>query len=243
MRDLILSLLIISITLSFNLGLVQPALYLKAGENMARFFSLLGLRADLLGEAWWAVVETFVMSLFGVASGGLAAFLLAPYASPLIVQPRLSWFVRAVASAVRTIPSVLWAIFFVILVGPGPAAGALALALYTATYLVKLFYEALETVDKELYDSLRAIGLRGLPLALALFVHVRRQVVSHVLFMLEYNVRTATILGFVGAGGVGYYILQYLSMLDYAAVTTYVVATIAFVVSIDAVSYLLRTRV
>lgn len=86
--------------------------------------------------------------------------------------------------------------------GPGPAAGALALALYTSTYLVKLFYEALEAVERELYDSLRAIGLRGLPLA-ALFTHVKRQVVSHVLFMLEYNVRTATILGFVGAGGVG----------------------------------------
>jgi phosphonate transport system permease protein len=56
-------------------------------------------------------------------------------------------------------------------------------------------------------------------------------------------VRTATILGFVGAGGVGYYILQYLSILDYAAVTTYVVATIVFVVAIDAVSYLLRRRI
>ena len=121
---------------------------------------------------------------------------------PLVASPRLSWAVRWVSSAVRSIPAVLWAVFFVILVGPGPAAGALALALYTSTYLVKLFYEALEAVERELYDSLRAIGLRGLPLA-ALFTHVKRQVVSHVLFMLEYNVRTATILGFVGAGGVG----------------------------------------
>jgi phosphonate transport system permease protein len=61
--------------------------------------------------------------------------------------------------------------------------------------------------------------------------------------MLEYNVRTATILGFVGAGGVGYYIQQYLLILDYAAVTTYVVATMVFVVGIDAVSYLLRRRI
>jgi phosphonate transport system permease protein len=105
---------------------------------------------------------------------------------------------------------------------------------------VKLFYEALEAVERELYDSLRAIGLRGLPLAVALFTHVKRQVVSHVLFMLEYNVRTATILGFVGAGGVGYYIQLYLSALDYAAAAPYVVATMVFVVAIDAVSYLLR---
>jgi len=234
--------LLLSAVLAIPLGLADAALYFKAYENANKFFSQLGFRWDLATEALEAVLETFVISLFGVALGGLVALPVAFMASPLIASPRLSWAVRWVSSAVRSIPAVLWAVFFVILVGPGPAAGALALALYTSTYLVKLFYEALEAVERELYDSLRAIGLRGLPLAAALFTHVKRQVVSHVLFMLEYNVRTATILGFVGAGGVGYYILQYLSILDYAAVTTYVATTIVFVVGIDAVSYQLRRR-
>ena len=61
--------------------------------------------------------------------------------------------------------------------------------------------------------------------------------------MLEYNVKTVAILGFVAPAAWGYYIQQYLSILDYAAVTTYVVATMAFVVAIDAVSYLLRRRI
>jgi len=243
MRGLVAILLAISAVLSAHLGLASPALYTKAVETAGRFLDLLGFRGDLLPEALDAVFETFVISLFGISLGGLLAFLLAPLSTPLVAPPGLSWAVRAASSAFRTIPAVLWAIFFVILVGPGPAAGALALALYTSTYLVKLFYEALEAVERELYDSLRAIGIRGLPLAAALFTHVRKQVVSHVLFMLEYNVRTATILGFVGAGGVGYYILQYLSILDYAAVTTYVVVTVVFVVAIDVTSYLLRRRI
>jgi len=243
MKGLVALHLLLSLALAFLLGLTNPALYVKAGENAVRFASLLGFRGDLLQEALRAVFETFVISLFGVSFGGLVAFLVAPYASPLVVAPNLSWAVRAASSAIRTVPAVLWAIFFVILVGPGPQAGALALALYTSTYLVKLFYEALETVDRELYYSLRAIGLRGVLLASALFTHVKRQIASHVLFMLEYNVRTAAILGFVGAGGVGYYILQYLSILDYAAVATYVATTVVFVVAIDSVSYLARSRI
>jgi phosphonate transport system permease protein len=87
------------------------------------------------------------------------------------------------------------------------------------------------------------MGLRGYTLAFALYTHIRRQIISSVLFMLEYNVRTASILGFVGAGGVGYYILQYLDILDYQAALTFVIAAIAIVAAIDTTSYTLRTRI
>jgi len=235
--------LITTAALAFALGLADPGTLAKAGANATRFAQMLGVRNDLWGDAISAAAETLVISVFGVSCGTLIAYALAPLASPLIAPKKLALALRLAANATRTVPAILWAIIFVILVGPGAKAGALALALYTSTYLAKFFYEALESVDRELYDSLRAMGLKGLPLALALYTHVRRQVVGSILFMLEYNVRTATILGFVGAGGVGYYILHYLSLLDYRATMTFIVATVAIVVAIDTSSYVLRTRI
>jgi phosphonate transport system permease protein len=161
----------------------------------------------------------------------------------VIVGSRLATLSRLLANVVRSIPAIFWAILFVILVGPGPRAGALALSLYTAAYLAKFFYEILESVDREHVNSLKVMGLSGLTLASALYAHTRRQVVSSILFMLEYNVRTATIIGFVGAGGVGYYILHYMNSLDYPAVITFIAVTTLFVIAIDTLSYLVRTRV
>ena len=103
----------LSAVLAIPLGLADAALYFKAYENAKEFFSLLGFRWDLATEALEAVLETFVISLFGVALGGLVALPVASMATPppLVASPRLSWAVRWVSSAVRSIPAVLWAVF------------------------------------------------------------------------------------------------------------------------------------
>ncbi len=240
---LMLPMLIITLILSHSLGLIDPGMWVKAGANIARFMPELGVRLDLVNDALLASYETLIMSLLGVSGGALIAYILAPLASPLIAPPRVAPIGRMVANAIRTVPAILWAIFFVILVGPGPRAGALALILYTSGYLAKFFYESLEAINREHYDSLRVIGLRGLPLAFALYSHAKRYIVSNILFMLEYNVRTATILGFVGAGGIGYYIVNYLNMLNYQAVLTFVIFTLVLVTAIDLASYIARSRV
>lgn len=235
---------VITLILTAPLGLLDLGLWFKASSNMAKFLmDDLGFRVDLIEDAFKAVYETLVISLFGVSSGTLIAYILAPLASPMIVGSRLATLSRLLANAVRSIPAIFWAILFVILVGPGPKAGALALALYTATYLAKFFYEILESVDQEHVNSLKVMGLSGLTLASAMYAHNRRQVVSSILFMLEYNVRTAAIIGFVGAGGVGYYISYYMSLLDYPAAITFIAVTMLFVIAIDTLSYLARTRV
>ncbi|MEM4845298.1 MAG: ABC transporter permease subunit [Acidilobaceae archaeon] len=235
--------LILSIILAFQLNLIDPKIIGLIAVNSAKLIPELGIRVDMLGEALKAVYETLIMSLFGVSTGTLIAYILAPLASPLIAPPSIATTGRLLANTIRTIPAILWAILFVILVGPGPRAGALALSIYTAAYLIKFFYEALESTDREHYDALRVMGLKGLPLALAIYTHIRRQIVSSILFMLEYNVRTATILGFVGAGGVGYYILQYLNLLNYQATMTFVLVTLILVIIIDLLSYIIRTRI
>jgi len=235
---------VVTLLLTVPLGLLDPGLWFKASSNAIKFLtSDIGFRVDLVGDALKAVYETIVISLFGVTSGTLIAYLLAPLASPMIVGSHVATLSRLLANAIRSIPAIFWAILFVILVGPGPKAGALALTLYTASYLAKFFYETLESVDREHINSLKVMGLSGLTLASAMYTHARRQVVSSILFMLEYNVRTATIIGFVGAGGVGYYILHYMSLLNYPAVITFIAVTMLFVIAIDTFSYLVRARV
>ncbi|HWQ18107.1 MAG TPA: ABC transporter permease subunit [Sulfolobales archaeon] len=240
---LILIMFIVTLILSYPLGLVDVGVWAKMGINIAKFVPELGVRWDLVGDALIASYETLIISLLGVSGGTLIAYILAPLASPLIVPSRVALVGRMTANAIRTVPAILWAILFVILVGPGPRAGALALIIYTSGYLAKFFYESLEAIGREHYDSLRVIGLRGLPLAFALYSHAKRYIISNVLFMLEYNVRTATILGFVGAGGIGYYIMNYLSMLNYQATITFVIFTLLLVIAIDLVSYVARLRV
>lgn len=235
---------ITTLAIALPLGLLSPDLWIKAFINAKRFVTEdLGFKISLLGDAVNAVLETLFISIFGVSAGTMIAYLLAPLASPVIAGRHVAIPFRLVANAIRSIPAIFWAILFVILVGPGPKAGALALAVYTAAYLIKFFYENLESISPDQVDSLRVIGLRGITLAMALYMHIRRQIISNILFMLEYNVRTATIVGFVGAGGVGYYILQYMNMLDYPAVLTFVIVTMVFVIAIDTFSYIVRVRV
>jgi ABC-type phosphate/phosphonate transport system permease subunit len=177
---IIVAFLIPTAILAYILGLIDPGLWAKVGLNISRFIPLLGVRNDLWGDALTAVYETLIISVFGVSSGVLIAYLLAPLASPLLAPRTIAIAGRILANSARTVPAILWAILFVILVGPGAKAGALALAIYTSTYLAKFFYEALESVDRELLDSLKAMGLRGYTLAFALYTHIRRQIISSV---------------------------------------------------------------
>ncbi|MFN3384686.1 MAG: PhnE/PtxC family ABC transporter permease [Archaeoglobaceae archaeon] len=234
---------IITVVLSYHLGLIDPILWAKAGENFLKFIPELGFRWDLTNDALLALYETLTMSAIGVSGGVLIAYMLAPLASPLIVSPRVAFIFRMFSNAIRTVPAILWAIVFVILIGPGPKAGALALILYTSGYLVKFFYESLEATNREFLSSLKVIGLTGLPLAFALYSHTKKHILSNALFMVEYNVRTATILGFVGAGGIGYHIVHYLSLLDYQATMTFVAFTLLLVIAMDTISYIARQSV
>jgi len=234
---------LIAILFMAILNFFDIEIWIKAAYNLVSFIKILGVKYSLLNEALFVVWETFVMAIFGVSLGTIFAYLLAPVATPIITATIVSMPLRIIANMVRAIPAIFWAILFVILLGPGPRAGALALAVYTSGYLIKFFYESLESSDKDLVDTLKVMGLKRFTLAFAVYASVKKQIISHIFFMLEYNVRSAAIIGFVGAGGVGYYILQYISLLDYQATVTYILVTMALVISIDVLSYLVRSRI
>jgi phosphonate transport system permease protein len=146
--------------------------------------------------------------------------------------------------AIRTIPSLLWGVVFVIAYGLGPEAGALGVAFYTIGFLGKLFYEAFESVDSEVVEAVEATGTNRVQLiSFAVLPESANALISHLLFMFEYNVRASAIMGFVGAGGIGFYILGYLQLLQYENLMMALVLTFAVVMAIDFLSGRLRALI
>jgi phosphonate transport system permease protein len=158
--------------------------------------------------------------------------------------PAVSVPVSLLLASVRTVPSLLWAVVFVAAFGLGPAAGALGIAAYTTGYLGKLFREAFDGVDAEVIEAVRSVGCTRLQLArYALLPEASNHLLSQLLFAFEYNVRASSILGFVGAGGIGFYMLGYLQLLQYRNLATALLVTLALVLVIDGLSGWARRRI
>lgn len=121
------------------------------------------------------------------------------------IAPRwLNLVTRMILNAIRTLPSLIWALLAVAVVGANPLAGVIALTFYSLGYLGKFFSDAFESVDTEIADGLRQIGAdRVQAFQYGLFPQVKPLLLSHTLWMLEYNIRSAAIIGYVGAGGIG----------------------------------------
>jgi len=190
-----------------------------------------------------ALAETIQIAFVGTVIGFLLSMPFSALALRNIFPSPLTTTVRSLLGIVRTIPALFWAVLFVIAVGLGPFAGTLAVAVYSFGYLSKLYYEAFEAVDAEVLDALRVTGAsRILLVRHAVLPESMNTIVSQLLFMFEYNIRSSAVLGFVGAGGVGFLMVSYIESLRYSSLTTVLVFTLATVIAIDIVSGYVRRR-
>jgi phosphonate transport system permease protein len=150
---------------------------------------------------------------------------------------------RAVLNFFRSVDTLVYALVFVAAVGLGPFPGVLAVIAYTTTSLAKLYSEAIEGIERGPVDAITATGATRLQiLRFGVLPQVLPLFLSYVLYRLETNIRAATILGFVGAGGIGFYLQTYLRMIDYPAASTTLLVTVAMVILVDALSSRLRAR-
>jgi phosphonate transport system permease protein len=212
------------------------------------------LSAATLGATGIGILETFQMSFLGALFGALVAFPLAALGTQeastvgasrgerilLAVPYHLS---RLVLNVFRSVPDILWALVFVVALGLGPFPGTLALAVHSAGVLGKLYSETLETVPARPVEALRATGAGGLQAFLfGRLPQATSNFASLTLYQWECNIRSATILGFVGAGGIGQQILISMNLFDYPKVATLVGATIIVVLLVDRFSAAIRRR-
>lgn len=190
-----------------------------------------------------ALLETIQIAFVGTVCGFLLSLPASALASRNIFPPSVTTVVRAFLGLVRTVPVLFWAVVFVIAVGLGPLAGTLAVTVYSFGYLSKLFYEAFEAVDADVLDAVRVTGASRLVLVRQVVVpESMNTIVSQLLFMFEYNIRSSAVLGFVGAGGVGFLMISYIESLHYGGLTTGLLFTLATVIAIDGVSGYVRKR-
>ncbi len=182
-----------------------------------------------------ALWGTFLAVFLGVPLGLAAARNIAPI---WVVTP-----VRWVMNLLRSVPDLVMGLLFVVAVGLGPLAGVLAITLNTAGVLAKLFSEAVESIDKGPVEGVRATG--ALPLheiMWGVIPQVAPLWTSFALYRFESNSRSATVLGLIGAGGIGQVLFDRMNGFDFNAVSAVVIIVIVAVTLIDMLSQAMRKR-
>ena len=198
---------------------------------------------DLLcSPAYIGIVETLKIAFVSTGLGFIISLPLAAFASRNLYRDSIEITFRFLLSGMRTLPSLIWAIFFVILIGLGPVSGVMAMTFYTIGYLGKLQYETIEGLSKDPLDAARAMGLSNSEIIMRVVIpESANNLISQLLFMFEYNVRHGSVIGIVGAGGIGYYISTYLKFLQYDKVMALLIVLFFVVVLIDILSIKARS--
>lgn len=199
--------------------------------------------AAFLQKLLGATLETLAMSALGTLIAAALGLLLALPASQTHVgdKARFKGFTRLLLNALRSIPELVWAALLLIAAGLGPLAGTLALALHTTGVLGRLFAEAIENVPEGTGFALRVRGVpEGRVFMYATLPQVLPQLLSYTLYRWENNIRAAAILGVVGAGGLGQMLAFYMGLFQMPETSSILLAMIALVALVDALSYLAR---
>ena len=192
--------------------------------------------------AWIGMIETIKIAILATFFGMLLSLPLGLLSSRNLFPNYITYPSRAIVSACRSLPSLIWAIVFVIIVGLGPTAGVLAMSIYTVGYLGKMQYESIEGMNSDPLEAANAMGLTKAEISLWVVIpEAANHLIAQMIFMFEYNVRSGTVIGIVGAGGIGYYINLYLKFLEYERVAAYLVIIFLVVLIIDMVSIYLRS--
>jgi phosphonate transport system permease protein len=233
---------------------VEPATFFGKIGNFTSYFDRL-LTLDSGARVWtdpaewfWGVHrwlrllgETVLIAYVGTLSGAALAFVGCFGASRNLVPAWLCLLVRRMLEVLRTVPDLVFALIFVVAFGLGPLPGVLALTLHSAGTLGKLFTEVVESIDLRPVEGVAAAGgswfarvrFGALPQVLSNFV-------SYTLLRLEINVRGATVIGFVGAGGIGMDLLTAIRKFYYADVSAMLLMIVLCVMLLDIVSERIR---
>jgi phosphonate transport system permease protein len=211
----------------------------EARHRMVRFvveFFPPDVAPAFLRQVGVASLQTLAVSLLGTLIPTIVGGLLAlPAAGRFGAFPK--WTARFVLNGLRSVPELVWAALMVLAAGLGPFAGTLALALHTTGVLGRLFAESLENASTAPETALRDLGAGPV----ARFVYgtlplIAPQCLGYALYRWEMNIRMATILGFVGAGGLGQMLYIHLSLFQQREAATVLIAMTLLVLADDALS-------
>jgi len=223
---------------------MRPLDLLRDSGNMAQYASSF-FPPDFREWRYYLseLVITLQIALWGTALAIVCSVPLALLASANIAPRWVYQPVRRMLDACRAINEMVFALLFVVAVGLGPFAGVLAIWVHTTGVLAKLFSEAVETIDPQPVEGIRATGAHPLEeIVYGVIPQVLPLWISYALYRFESNVRSASVVGMVGAGGIGMVLWDVIRGFQYAQTATLLLMLIAAVSIIDLVSAQLRRR-
>jgi phosphonate ABC transporter permease subunit PhnE len=198
---------------------------------------------SILGQALHGALQTLQIAVVGTAVGAVLALPVAFAAARNTSRRWVFYWTRSALNTFRAVDTLVYALFFVAAVGLGPFPGVLAVVVYTATVLAKLYSEAIESMDPGPVEAVEAVGATRLQvLRWGVVPQLVPQFLSFTLYRFETNIRAAAVLGFVGAGGIGFYIQTHLRLMNYPAASTVLLVLVAMVMLVDFASSRLRAR-
>ena len=237
----------VAVLLAISFGPVElnrfPLLFSNSGrigEFLSGFsrpdFSAFGSYAR---EMW----ETVQIALWGTLLAVIAAVPFGLLCARNIAPAPVVWVTRRLMDVLRSVNELVIGILFVVAVGLGPFAGVMALALHTTGVLAKLFSEAVEAIDHGPVEGVRATGASPVEeVVWGVLPQVAPLWTSYALYRFEANSRSATVLGLIGAGGIGQLLFESLNGFAYGQASAIVIVIIVAVSLIDTLSQVVRKR-
>ncbi len=240
----LLLLLVVLILICADLEIdLQVLLY--GGQDIVEYLSRYG-HPDFskLSTYLGLILQTVATALWGTVIAFVAALIISPLATRnLAPHSAIYRFGRELLNLMRAIPDLLLALIFVTALGLGPLPGALALGVHTAGFLGKFFAESLERVERGRYEALQAVGAGFVQtLVFAGWPSIMREMTGYTLYIFDRNVRMASVLGLVGAGGIGLALHDTLRLFQYNQAAALILVILATIVMIDTLSTWLRGR-
>jgi len=233
--------------LSASLVEISFARVIDGWTPLCEFLSHLWISPDwsYLGSLGSKILETVEMTLLATAIATVLSVplgvLAAENASP---HPLVFRLMREVLSFARALPELIWALVFVSAVGLGPLPGVMALAFVTVGFMSKFIAESIEVVGKGAIEGIHATGGRHLQtIMFAMMPQSMPDFVGTLLYILDHNLRSAALLGLVGAGGIGYDMVISMRMFEYDRIIMIAISIYLIVTMLDRLSDKLRRRI
>jgi phosphonate transport system permease protein len=194
-------------------------------------------------------LQTLAIAILGTALGAVVAIPLSFVAAGNLMRRNalgsaVYFVVRTLMSMIRAIPTIFWGILFVTSVGLGPFPGVLAVMIFSVGLMSKLFSEAIEAIDSGQVEALTATGANPIQVLVnGVGPQVLPYLVAHLLYSFEVNVHSATILGLIGAGGIGFLFSQYIEQFLYRQEAMVLIVVVLMTMLIDYTSATIRRRI
>ncbi len=191
----------------------------------------------------YMLVQTIAIAVLGTLIGALIAVPLSFLSAPNIMPRPIAYAIRFIIMVIRTVPPFVYGLMFIRVVGPSPSAGVLTLALMSIGMVCKLFTETIEDLDTGILESLDAVGC-------TLFQKIRFGIIpqlsadfySILLYRFDMNLRDASILGLVGAGGIGAPLIFAMNAYQWSQVGSILIGLFVLILAVESISSRIRNR-